>query len=221
MQSDLLALCRDARTRIDVPAVPLDAIRSAAQPDRIIPGRPRWKIWTLSLLSVASIAAAAAAATWYGTHVTLTSGAVTLSADRITAKFRNASSKDVSAAVRSANFPVILPAGLPNGTRMTSVFTAGPSAVMLGYSLPGAWRASRHLVYILLANPAIVSNSSSSTNPAGKITLRVPALDLPSSRPPIRWRVGGEEVIVGNNTLTPSELARVKNAMLASARRRR
>ena len=140
------------------------------------------------------------------------SGAVLITADQVTAKFRNASSADVGAAVRGVDFPVILPAGLPAGSRLISVFRAGPGAIVLGYALPGAWRASHHLAYILLTNPSIVSRSSAGR--IGKLSIRTAAVG-----PAIRWRIGAEDVIVSNNNFTPSELARIEAAMLASARK--
>ncbi|HTU70420.1 MAG TPA: hypothetical protein VMF11_08850 [Candidatus Baltobacteraceae bacterium] len=218
MESELSARCHDAREHIVVPAVPLDAIRDAAQRPAAAKGRSLRRSWIAALLGAASLAAiAAGAAAWHETHVTFAhSGAVLVTADRMTAKFRNASTADALAAARSADFPVVLPAGLPPGSRLSSVFRAGPGAIVLGYALPGARRASRHPTFILLANPSSVSESS--TSPAGKIRLRMPALGVPAFGSPIRWRVGGEDVIIGNNNFTPSELTHIKHAMLALAR---
>jgi acyl-CoA synthetase (AMP-forming)/AMP-acid ligase II len=154
MQSDLALLCRDARARIDVPAVPLTAIRSAAA----LP-RPRKLAWLAALVAGISIVAVATAAV-LATHIAFdrTGNMVQISSASLKMKFANPTAADVDAAVHGANFPVTLPAGLPSGTKLKALWSSD-GAIMLLYDLPGAWRASHHVAWILLANPSTVVSS--------------------------------------------------------------
>jgi len=205
MQSDLALLCRDARTRIEVPAVPLTAIRHAAA----LP-QPRKPAWLSALLAGISIVAVATAAV-LGTHITFEpDGKLLITANNMQVRFANPTAADVEAAARGANFPVTLPAGLPNGAKLKGLWRSS-GTIMLLYDLPGAWRASHHVAWIVLANPSAIGFSKTPGN------MR---LALASQGKPIHWRVGGEEVIIAmRNAMTPAELAHMKRAMLALARR--
>ncbi len=201
MQSDLGAICRGARARIDVPAAPLAAIRYAAT---LRVGRNAG--WITSLIASVSILAAAAGAAMLGTHIAFErDGKLLITANNIQVRFKNPTPADVGAAVRGANFPVTLPAGLPSGAKLKELWSSD-GAIMLLYDLPGAWRASHHIAWIVLANPSAVATSDVS----GKMRLA-----FASQGKPIHWRVGGEEVIIAmHNAMTPAELAHMKQAML-------
>jgi hypothetical protein len=202
MQYDLAPVCRDARAHIDVPSVPLVAIRNAAAKSA---GRKTG--WLAALVAGISVAAVAGAAA-IGTHVALERGGSTvISADRMVVNFKNPPATALQAAVRNANFHVTLPVGLPNGTQLKQLVSA-KGAIMLRYDLAGAWRASHHIAWIVLANPDLVGGLGN----AGKVSIKIP-----SHGKPVRWRVGGEEVIVAWNNLTAAELARMKQAMLAAS----
>jgi hypothetical protein len=206
MQSDLALLCRDARARIDVPAVPLTAIRSAAA----LP-RPRKLAWLAALVAGISIVAVATAAV-LATHIAFdrTGNMVQISSASLKMKFANPTAADVDAAVHGANFPVTLPAGLPSGTKLKALWSSD-GAIMLLYDLPGAWRASHHVAWILLANPSTVVSSDA----GGRMRV-----GFARQGKPIHWRAGGEEVIIAmQNSMTSVELTRMKLAMLKQAGR--
>ena len=205
MQSDLSAICRNARARIDVPAVPLPAIRHGATVRE-----PRKAGWIMALIASIAIVAVAAAAEVLGTHITFErDGKMLITANNLQARFANPTKADVDAAARSANFPVTLPAGLPSGTKLKRLWSSA-GAIMLLYDLPGAWRVSHHIAWIVLANPSTVTASGAAER------MR---LALASQGEPIHWRVGGEEVIIAmHNAMTPAELARIKQAMLRLSR---
>ena len=206
MQSDLALLCRDARARIDVPAVPLTAIRSAAA----LP-RPRKLAWLAALVAGISIVAVATAAV-LATHIAFdrTGNMVQISSASLKMKFANPPAADVDAAVHGANFPVTLPAGLPSGTKLKALWSSD-GAIMLLYDLPGAWRASHHVAWILLANPSTVVSSDA----GGRMRV-----GFARQGKPIHWRAGGEEVIIAmQNSMTSVELTRMKLAMLKQAGR--
>jgi hypothetical protein len=204
MQYDLALVCRDARDRIDVPTAPMLAIRAkASEPAARKAG------WATTLIASISIIAVAAGAAVLGTRVMIDrSGHVELVLNNPKMTYRNPSTADVEAAVRRANFPVRLPAGLPDGSRLAAV-GASDGAVMLLYNLPGEWRITHHSVWIVLANPEAVSSAGAD----GNIRIRFGSVGKP-----IQWRVGGEEVIiVMHDAFTPAEIARMKQAMLAAS----
>ena len=132
-----------------------------------------------------------------------------ITADNMHVTFANPTRADVDAAMHRANFPATLPAGLPNGAKLKGLWSSD-GAIMLLYDLPGAWRASHHIAWIVLAKPEAIATAAG----AQKVKLL-----LASQGVPIRFRVGGEEVIIAmHNAMTPAELARMKQAMLRSSR---
>jgi hypothetical protein len=207
MQSDLAMLCRDARSHIAIPPAPMGAIRNAAA---ALPARRRTG-WLTALVASVSIVAVAAGAAVLGTRVMLDrSGQVEVVLNNPKMTFKNPTSADVEAALRRANFPATLPAGLPHGSLLQSIWSSD-GAIMLLYDLPGEWRITHHFVWIILANPEAINSSKGS----GNIRIR-----FGSAGKSIQWRVGGEEVIIVQNAFTPAEIARMKQAMLTASMRK-
>jgi hypothetical protein len=213
MQYDLALLCRDARGGIDVPAIPLTAIRNAAT-QRSMPLRRR--VIIAVLVSALSLGAVAAAAVWHATRVYVgNAGTLDVYAHTMTIRFGHATHADAVSAAHQVTFPVVLPTGLPAGTQLRQVGRADRSALMLSYDLPGAWRRSHHLLDVVLADPAIVGSAISDPYKQRLMVMR-----YKEPQRTVRWRVGGEEVIVDWNNLTPAELARMKQAMLNASTQR-
>lgn len=107
-------------------------------------------------------------------------------------------------------FPVVLPTGLPMGTKATN-FSRDARTAIIFYDLPGAWRKKDHLLKIMLIDPRVIVASDKSFDQA-KFALR-----SPGARGATRWNIGHEQVIFLRSTLTTAEMAHVKNAMLAAA----
>ncbi len=233
MRSDFDDRCRGARELMPVPAIPLAAIRNAAaaefRPHELLGyGKRRKGLITALLAGVSVAAVAAGAGVLSGTHVFFNlSGPTQLSTDRLD-RTKDPTAEDLRSAARHADFPVVLPAGLPAGTTPTELLTAGPSALLLQYNLPGAWRRSNHILDIVLANPETLGSSPkrargtysleicgicSKVNPQA---LRVGGV---AAHEGLQWLIGHEGVIVLRSTLTPAELAHVKNAMIAQSER--
>jgi hypothetical protein len=85
--------------------------------------------------------------------------------------------------------------------------------MQITYNLPGAWRRSNHLLFVILANPKSVT--SQGAPPAhGKYALQFGQSKGLGAE---RWMVGQEEVIVLKSTITAAELAHFKAAMKAQA----
>lgn len=203
MLSDLTHLAREARESIEIPPFPAYAIRTAAQHQPRVPRRRSAAATALAVLSLAGIAAAAAL---HGTHLTFThSGGLVIASNVQNGSVAIHDDAPVRAAAQKLDFTAILPAGLPKGTKPAQLYTAGRSLMAVTYDLPGAQRASHHLLWIFLADPAIVSGSPS----------RAPKYGWRTGKSMIasHWRIGPEEVIVVSNGLTQSERAAIKSAM--------
>ena len=217
MQSDFALSCTSAREAIAVPAIPLDAILSAAheRPQRRA-GRRRV---LAGIVAGLSMAAAAAAAQILG-HVQLSltpSGTALVRFDgggALSRLVRYPREADFQRAARAVNFPVVFPKGLPEGTVPSFLTVFGTDAIGITYDLPGAQRRSNHLLWVFLANPKAVV--SLNTKPAqAKYQLDVGPT---KGNGALEWTVGGEKIVVLKSTITPSELARFKATMTAQAR---
>lgn len=207
MRSDLTHLAREARASIAVPPFPAFAIRTAAQ-HRPRPSRRRTVV--AAALAVLSVAGFAAAAVLHQTQLTYThSGGLVIKANVQNSKPIH-DAQEIRAAARNLDFRAVLPAGLPEGTQPTQLYTAGRSLMAVTYNLPGAQRVSHHLLWIFLADPDIVAGSLSHPPKYGWRTGKAMIAS--------RWRIGAEEVILVSNGLTQSERAAVKSAMEREAR---
>ena len=214
MQSDLDILCNGARKQIAVPAMPLAAIRAGAR--RSAPSvRKRWTRAVSAALAGASIVAAAAgAAVLSGTHVSFDrSGLFEVRAQKMTS-LRNPTLANLRSFASHADFPVVLPAGLPAGTTIASAHMFGSSALMVQYDLPGAWRRSDHLLTLVMANPDTVGGSPQTLPRSYEVRV---GRKGPGA---VQWAIGHETVLVMSSTATPAELARVKSAMIARSGQR-
>lgn len=208
MHSDLLERCQTARAEINIPAFPRASIQAAAQRTPQASSRKR-PIIAAAIAGFSVIAIAAAAEMAVQTHIHFTqSGGMVLSSNAKNDENRDIHSEaEVAEAAKQLNFAVTLPAGLPAGTQPIRLFRSGHDVLVVTYNLPGQWRASHHLLWIFIANPAAVAQAPS----APRLHLQRRYADPHMSS--ARWRAGAEEVIVVSNGLTPSELQSIKAAM--------
>jgi hypothetical protein len=215
MRFDLESACRDARAGMAVPPVPLGAIRAGAERRPATSGKQRRNGLVAAVLAGVSVAAVAAAAeVLSGTHVSVVpSGAVLVSSERLTFA-KNPSADKLRAVTRQASFPVVLPAGLPDGTKLHTLALTGSSAVLLQYDLPGAWRRSNHVLTMVLADHKTLGAAPKRGRPGYVLELG----GTPGNSA-VRWTIGREEVFVLPGTLTAAELARIKRAMGARTSR--
>ncbi|MEA2784384.1 MAG: hypothetical protein QOF71_488 [Candidatus Eremiobacteraeota bacterium] len=218
MHSSFELSCKNARDAIAVPAIPLDAIRYGAHNSRnASAGRRRRRVVAAAVASLSLVAVAAAAEMFGHVQVSLNpSGEVHLSFDGVNGRltqFRDPKGSDIQKAARAMNFPVILPKGLPAGTDAEAVTVLGPGAMQIVYNLPGAWRRSNHLLFVILANPKSVAPDDA-TPPKSKFSMQ---FGQKTGLGAVRWIVGGEEVIVLKSTITAAELAHFKAVMTARA----
>ena len=218
MQSDFELSCKAARAAIAVPAVPLDAIRYGAQYRSNTRSVVRRRTVVAAVIASLSVVAAAAAADVFG-HVQISlapSGTAHIYFDGVGdrwAPVRNPKEQDLQKAARAMNFPVILPKGLPKGADPEGLVVLGPGAMQIAYNLPGAWRRSNHLLFVILANPKSVAPDSAQP-PHTHYSLQ---FGQTTGLGAVHWMVGQEEVIVLKSTITASELAHFKAVMTAQA----
>jgi hypothetical protein len=203
MHSDLFAACKVARTSIDVPGVPLNAIKRAAEEPAAAP-RARLSAVVLAI-ALPLAAAAAGAAVWQGAQITMMrNGGIVIKSGAMHSVF-NPTPSDLQSAAHDANFAVTLPSGLPEGTKPIRLQTS-PGLIALAYDLPGAWRASHHLLHVLLLNVKMTRLAKSDGGVAPvKLELRQINARV--------YQTGDEAVVVGWDSLTPEELARIVTAM--------
>lgn len=214
MPSDFATLCSQARERLEFSQVPLDSIRRSAQ-ELAASTRARRRPVLIALLAALPIAAAAAGL-WHGTRLSfidsgINSGAMQFQFNRGESKAHPTLSQ-IQAVARNVDFPVVLPAGLPQGTFPVWVMRAGQSAIVLQYNLPGYWRRDDHLLLIILANPQAVG--------ASRMHQRTKyELIMGNRRGGTHFMAGKEEVFVMRSSLRPQELEDLKDAMIAAGRR--
>lgn len=203
MHYDLHELCRSAGEGVAVPAFPVGSIRariaraSTAEPKR----RPFSALFAVAL---ALVAVAAAAAILTQSHIRFTrSGGMVIESQHAVNRAIS-SEADIMRAAAQMNFHVTLPAGLPAGSRPIRLYVGDSDVMAITYDLPGAWRASHHLAWIFLANPNVMSTHVPETQYKLRVDRRMSST---------HWRVGGEQVIVVSNGLTPDEVAKIESTM--------
>ena len=198
----------------------MGAIRLAAHTRAEQPPKRRTPFLALLLAGATIAGAAAATVLWKDTHVAMNargSVAVTIP-DAKHAKTPSAS--DVKAIAAQASFPVVLPAGLPAGTTLKWIYY-NPSTIVFQYDLPGAWRRSDHLMWIVLSDLQAANASHDARPSDDRWTVLFGA---EKHRPlvrvqPQRWIAGGEVVILPPSTITPQELTTIQRAMQARSQR--
>ena len=200
MSYDFSAQARSARALIDVPEVPIATIRARSRASRAHE-RMRIAAACAALLVVVALGAGtgAGAKLYSSVRVWLSGGkaAVTVSSfdgvrEPTSAEFRNA--------IAHATFPVVLPIGLPAGSRVTHVFStpAGhPSALFISYAND---RTGKHVSFVLV-DPAVVDLGGQLMKMQGA---------SPSAM--YDWRAGAEVVLVPK-TISAAEADRIKAAM--------
>jgi len=216
MQSDFELSCKIARAAIVVPPIRLEAIRHAPIQSRK-PVLRRRSLMAAIVASVSIVTAAAAAELFGHAQVSLEpSGMVKLYFDGRGGRWapvRDPKEEDIQNAARAMNFPVILPTGLPSGTTAEGLMVYGPGAMHIAYNLPGAWRRSNHLLFVILANPKSVVPGSAA-HPHSMYDFEFGQTTGLGAE---TWRVGQEDVVVLKSTITRAELAHFKAAMMARA----
>jgi hypothetical protein len=202
MSYDLSAACKSARMHIDVPAVPLDTIKRAGS--EAAPARGKRRLAMILAIALPLVAAGASAAVWQGAQIVTTArGGIVLKSDKMDVVL-DPSPDRVQRAVERANFTVTVPSGLPNGTKLTKIATA-TGLVAFTYDLPGQWRASHHLLNILVLNAKTTRVNNGGAGSAMVLQLRASHVRV--------YQTGDEAVFIEWDALTPAELARLEASM--------
>jgi hypothetical protein len=198
MSFDFSAQARSAREAIAVPDVPLGAIRSRA---RTAHAHERMRLLAASAALVVALGAGsvAGAKLYSSVRVWLGGGKAALTVKSFDG-VREPTSAEFRTAIAHATFPVVLPVGLPEGTRVTAVFStpAGhPSALVISYA-NGRTRTNASFV---LVDPAVVDLGG-----------RLLEMQNASPKDVYDWRAGGEVVLMPK-TVSASQAKTVEAAM--------
>jgi len=221
MRSDRFEVFVDMRTQIAVPPVPLARIRTAAA--RSNAGvRPRRAGFIASLIAGAGVVVVTVGAgVWSEARILFpSSGGVKIVSDYTEFSMLPPPVEKVQAAVRAANFPVILPSGFPGSDRPTRMATFGKRAIYaiyLGYKIRDA-RPRSGIAFILSRADAM----DSAQHPNGVVDAPFGGSFFTGTPPGghrIIWKIGGESVLVLRGTATSAELSAIHRAMLAQAPR--
>ena len=216
MRSDFAAACKTAKSKIIIPPVPIERIRSvAARPQ---PGWSR-RPFVAACAAIAAMVALGAGVAFggkilSGIHIWLPpAGNATIMADRISFGARP-TAESVREIVASAPFHLILPTGLPRGTRLRTIGTlsgAGRRIFMLNYEYPIATGPRRGFATVMLSGRSFPFTQT--VPPFRPIGIR-PVVVMRAHKP-VRWFVGREEILVWSS-LTAQQAARMKAAMAAT-----
>jgi hypothetical protein len=198
MSFDFSAQARSAREAIAVPAVPLGAIRARARTARI---HERMRVLAASAAIVVALGAGsvAGAKLYSSVRVWLGGGKAALTVKSFDG-VREPTSAEFRKAIAQATFPVVLPAGLPDGTRVTAIFStpAGrPSALVISYE---NGRTGMKASFVLV-DPAVVDLGG-----------RLLEMQNASPKDVYDWRAGGEVVLMPK-TVSAAQANAVKSAM--------
>jgi hypothetical protein len=216
MQSEFETACANAREDIPVPAFSLAAIR--ARQARAVPAKVGRRGAFAAIALGLSMAAIAAAAVIDQGHVTLTkSGGLVISAQTMTMN-RRAKDADVAAAAAKMDFKVVLPDGLPPGTKIKNVTAIGTSGLALGYDLPGAWRRAHHYMNVIIVEPSALRGTAKEKQRMNLMLGGAMAAKHKNATASV-WRIGNEDVFIQTSVLTSAEAEHIKAAMQKQAAR--
>jgi len=218
MRSDFAAACKITKSKIAVPPVPIEMIRSAAAHPQ-----PAWSHRPF----VAACAAIAATVTLgagvafggkilSGIRIWLPpTGNAAIVADRLSLSMRP-TAESVRAFVAHAPFRLILPTGLPRGARLRSIGTLsgdGRRVLMLMYAFPAPKRTTPAFATFMLSDGPLPFTRGA---PPFRVIGVRPVVVTQNSHSPVRaaasWFVGHEDVLI-TSSLTARQVAHIKASM--------
>jgi hypothetical protein len=203
MRSDFVERGRSARAQLPVPEISMESIRRRVADAK----RHNGVVFALCVvvaLSVLGVGAAYGQKVYEGVRLWLSGGKAAVAVSAF-AMVRQPMASDVRDAVSHAAFPVILPVGLPPGTRLNMMMYSPadhPTSVTISYG--GALPTSERFGFSVFDSATV--NTDAATLPGG------------SARPKFgdvyQWQVGSETVIVPKALISVDAMNRIKTAML-------
>lgn len=206
MRYDFAASGRSARDLIPVPELPLESIRHRS---RTASARGRLRALTLCVtICLAGLGAGAAFGEkiYAGVRVWLAGGKAAVVVSSLV-MVREPTAADLRNVVARATFPIILPAGVPAGTRVTMIMFAPaerPNSVTVVYRND---RARFNVGFSLFDSAAV--NTNHAMLPAGSAR--------PLFRADYQWQIGSESVFVLKEHISAVDANRIKGAMLQAS----
>jgi hypothetical protein len=203
MPYDFSATGKVARDSIPVPDLSMNVIRNAS---RAAVRRSRSQRLVLcGALALVSIGAAAGAARIYdGVHIWLSGGRAAATV-RSLALVKNPMTSDLRTIAANATFPVVMPIGLPAGTRIRQIMyspSAHPNTIFVQYRS----EKGNSIGGFFLLDPSSV-DPDKTTVPAGPAQPSFGAVD--------QWKIGGETVVVRKGAFSADATHRIQSRMAA------
>ncbi len=196
MQSDFATIFKRAVSEAQVPAVPLAAIRSAANtrtPYRSSRRRPAaFYVFALALLS--GITAAFGAQIWEKVHITLVPGGITSVEAQNVKTFWEPDALQLRSVLSRASYRVIVPSGLPAKARLVNLVSSGHDVFLFDFSWPQGAGKKHSGIAMIVANPKMLDLKQKA---AGRSF----------------WTVHGEEVLLTLNSLSARQIAAIRKSM--------
>jgi hypothetical protein len=207
VRADFSATGRAARERITVPAVPMETIRGRARAARAR-NRARMLIaWAALAVGALSATVGLDARIYEGIRIWL-SGTKAAIEVRSLVFVSNPSSSDLRRAVAQATFPVILPVGVPDRSRIIHMGFAPavrPDSVFVQYRNP---RVNFNVGFLLVDSAHVDSGQAFMPKSAAR----------PRFGGVYQWRVGSETVIVAQKaSISSDDVRRIEAAMMKTS----
>lgn len=202
MHSEFSSMAKAARSAIEVPTMSIETIHGRSRAGLV---RDRARILALCgavALSAFGVGTGAAAKFYDGIRVWMAHGQVAIVVDSLVVDSEPMPEELRDVAAR-ASFPVVFPAGLPAGTRVTKLLFAPrdrPTSITIGYRMPG----NKRLGFTLNQTSAMQIGNAGLPEGRGR----------PTFRDSVQWQIGRETVIALKAFLAENAASRVKAAML-------
>ena len=207
MQSNFATKCKEAVVAAKVPPVPMAAIRDAARTRSTAKGSRRVTLFYSALFVAASGLTVAFGAQVFNRAYVYFGGS---NGPRVVTQTLSVSWRATPAELRSAlaqaSYRVVVPSGLPKGTRLIQLGNIGRDIMIFWYRYPRAARPGYGTASIMVAPPDMVSVSRKALQKG--VTLKNKGADAE-----IHWSIGREEVLLLRNTLSPAEISHVRETM--------
>ncbi len=197
-------------TATSCPAFDLAAVRSRAASATPIPRPRRNRSWLVAALVIGIPSLALAGSQIIPARFFWMPNGSVLVNSRISHAFLRPTPNDLTKIVQSAHYRVVLPTGLPAGSRLKGLLMAiGTESFLVNYSVPGRGRCC-HISFLI--TPLTDAPSPAITFPPGLSVRFVPKGQTHYAR--ARWNAGEERVTVLGYTISPDQLNHIRRAMI-------
>jgi hypothetical protein len=199
-------------TAASSPAFDLAAVRSRAALGAPVARPRRNRSWLVAALVIGVPSLALAASQIIPARFSwMPNGAVLISA-KISHDFLRPTPNELARIVQGAHYPVVLPTGLPAGSKLRGLLMAvGTESFVVSYRVPGRGQCC---VISFLITPLSSAPIAHSTFPPGDSIRFAPKAQTHHAQ----WNAGVERVTVVDYTISLAQLSHIRNAMIAKGK---